>query len=85
MKSEIRRPKSERNPKPESRSKAGTFRDDELDEIRRRLNTAIHEIVLACHHVDQDRLEEASLALMTAQGTLDDMAQSITDRHSEAA
>lgn len=51
--------------------------DAEAQEIERQLNTAIHEIVFACQHVQQDDLDDASNALMTAQGTIEEVANLI--------
>lgn len=44
--------------------------DAQFEDIQRRLNTAIHEIVYACKHAEDDNLDDACTALVTAQETL---------------
>lgn len=45
---------------------ASALSDSQLDEVTRLLNLAIHEIVFACHHAEDDQLDESSNCLMTA-------------------
>jgi hypothetical protein len=53
--------------------------DIQFESIRRRINSAIHEIVFACKHAEDDHLADASDCLVTAQITLDQVAQEIVD------
>lgn len=53
--------------------------NDEFESVKRRLNAAIHEIVFACHHAEEDNLEDAANCLMTAQGVLEEVAREIVD------
>jgi hypothetical protein len=59
--------------------------DKEYESIEQRMNSAIHEIVFACKHAEDDELEEASDCLMTAQSVLDGVAQEIVNAHSKDA
>jgi hypothetical protein len=49
----------------------------EIEAIRASLNNAIHELVFACQHLDQDDMEDASVCLMTAQGTIESVANQL--------
>jgi hypothetical protein len=49
----------------------------EINEIRASLNNAIHELVFACQHLDQDDMEDAAVCLMTDQGTIESVANQL--------
>jgi hypothetical protein len=51
--------------------------DAEIEEMKASLNNAIHELVFACQHLDQDDMEDASVCLMTAQGTIETVANRV--------
>ena len=53
------------------------FTDNEVDELERQANRAIHEIVFACHHVGEEDYESAANALLTAQDLLDRVAEKV--------
>jgi hypothetical protein len=55
------------------------MKDSDLDLIRSSLNNAIHELVFAVQHADQGDLEDATNCLMTAQGTIDQVAELLVD------
>ena len=59
------------------------FTDERVEEIRRQLNSAIHELVFAVQAADQDDPEMAANALLTAQGTIEEVATSINRLMSE--
>ncbi len=48
----------------------GLFTDAECAEIVRLANLAIHEVVFTGQHIEDDQIEEAQQALMTAQSNL---------------
>jgi hypothetical protein len=54
--------------------------DAEFEEFKRRLNEAIHEIVFAAQHLDQDDTDEALTCLVTAGGTLEEVANEIASK-----
>lgn len=47
-------------------------------EIERLCNCAIHEIVFAVQHSDQDDVDDACQCLMTAQGNLERVAEMLS-------
>lgn len=51
--------------------------DKEFEEIRSRLNTAIHEIVFACQFAEDDQLDSAGDCLVTAQATIETVAEQL--------
>ena len=61
-----------------------TLTDREFEDIKRLINATIHELVMACHHAEEDQLEEAQNALMTAQGNLDRVAEGLVNDPSSA-
>ncbi len=44
--------------------------DKEFEAMKALINTTIHELVFACHHMEDDEIESAQDALITAQGNL---------------
>lgn len=53
--------------------------DQQFEALKASLNSAIHELVFAVKHLEEDQLEEASSSLMTAQGTIDTVAQQVVE------
>lgn len=51
--------------------------DQEFEALKASLNNAIHEIVVTCQHLENDHFAQAAQALMTAQDTLDRVADEI--------
>lgn len=51
--------------------------DAKFEELKASMNAAIHEVVFACAHLEQDELDDAAQGLMTAQDTLDRVAEAI--------
>jgi hypothetical protein len=51
--------------------------DAQHESIEQRLNRAIHELVFAIKHAEDDELTEASECIMTAQSTIDEVAAEI--------
>lgn len=51
----------------------------EFEAAKASLNNAIHELVFACQHLDQDDLEDAAQCLMTAQGTIEAVANKVAE------
>jgi hypothetical protein len=49
----------------------------EIEAMKASLNNAIHELVFACQHMDQDDMEDAAVCLMTAQGTIESVANQL--------
>lgn len=44
--------------------------DAQFESIKARLNSAIHELVFAVQHAEDDNLDDAATCLVTAQGTI---------------
>jgi hypothetical protein len=62
------------------RRRAGTARhltDAQFEALQASLNTAIHEIVFACQHACDDEFDDACTCLVTAQGTMDRVADAL--------
>ena len=53
--------------------------DKKFESVKERLNSAIHEIVFAVQHVEDDNLEDAGTCLVTAQGTIEHVAEELID------
>jgi len=51
--------------------------DAKFEELKGRLNNAIHEIVFACHHLEDDQLDDAATCLVTAQATVENVAEEV--------
>ena len=49
--------------------------DADFEGMQTTINATIHELVFVCKFIEDDQLEEAQNALMTAQGNLDELAQ----------
>lgn len=47
--------------------------DGRFTEFERLANVTIHELVYACHHAEDDQLEEAADGLITASGNIDQL------------
>jgi hypothetical protein len=45
--------------------------DAKFEALKGRLNSAIHELVFACQHLEQNDLDDAANCLMTAHGTIE--------------
>lgn len=45
--------------------------DAQFESIKTRLNAAIHELVFAVKHAEEDQLDDAATCLVTAQGTIE--------------
>lgn len=54
-----------------------TLSDTEYEAVRASLDNAIHELVHACRHLEEDDAESAAQALMTAQGTIEEVANQV--------
>lgn len=54
-----------------------TLTDQEYEAHKSSLNNAIHELVFACQHIEQADLDDAANCLMTAQGTIEQVAEAI--------
>jgi len=52
-----------------------TLSDQKFEELKGRLNNAIHEIVFACQLLEDNQIDEAVTCLVTAQGTIDGVAE----------
>ena len=51
--------------------------DAKYEELKARLNNAIHEIVFACHHLEDDQLDDTATCLCMAQHTICNVADEI--------
>lgn len=51
--------------------------DEQIERLRSSLNNAIHELVFACQHIDQGDIEDAEQCLTTAQGTIEQVGESL--------
>ena len=51
--------------------------DAKYEAIKARLNAAIHELVFACQHLEQDEPDDAAVCLMTAQGTIESVSEEL--------
>jgi hypothetical protein len=51
--------------------------DEQFEAIKTSLNQAIHELVFAVHHAEEDRLDDAATCLVTAQGTIESVAEQL--------
>lgn len=58
--------------------------DKKFESVKERLNSAIHEIVFAVQHAEDDNLEDAGTCLVTAQGTIDHVAEELIDASYQA-
>ena len=47
--------------------------DGQFESIKDRLNSAIHELVFAVQHAEDDNLDDAATCLVTAQGTIEEV------------
>lgn len=61
---------------------SATISDRQFRRIERLINATIHELVFACNHAEANGIEEASDAIMTAQGNLDTIA-AIISKHTD--
>ena len=52
--------------------------------MKRLIDSTIHELVFACHYAEDDEIESAQNALMTAQGNLERVAEDLL-KHDDAA
>ncbi len=52
--------------------------DEAFTEIERLLNCAIHELVFASHHAEEDQPDEAADCLVTARMNIDRVLESIS-------
>ncbi len=59
--------------------------DAEFEALKGRLNSAIHEIVFACQHLDKDDLDDALTCMVTAGSTIEAVANEVAEREQEAA
>jgi hypothetical protein len=57
---------------------SATITDTDAAEIERLANCAIHEIVFANHHAQDDEIEEAQDCLIIAQSNLTSIADLLT-------
>lgn len=60
-------------------SKPAPVTDAQFEGLKTRLNDTIHELVFACQFLDDDQLEDAANALMTAQGTVEECAEEVAN------
>lgn len=51
--------------------------DDQFEAIKASLNNAIHELVFAVQHASDDNLEDAATCLVTAQSTIEGVAEQL--------
>lgn len=51
--------------------------DVEFRDLRESINNAIHELVFAAKHLEDDQVEDAAQCLMTAQGTIETVAERV--------
>ena len=51
--------------------------DQDFTAIKETINTTIHELVMACHHAENDEIDEAQNCLMTCHGNLENVAQEL--------
>ena len=58
--------------------------DKEFESMKRLIDSTIHELVFACHYAEDDEIESAQNALMTAQGNLERVAEDLL-KHDDAA
>lgn len=54
--------------------------DAEFDGLKAQVNSAIHELVFACQHLEQGDLDDALTCITTAQGTIEAVAVEIASR-----
>jgi len=58
-------------------------KDTDYERMKSSLNSAIHELVFACQHLENDEVGDAAQCLMTAQGTTDLVAQAVAKLEEE--
>ncbi len=64
------------------RANVRTLTDEEFQSLRESINNAIHELVFAAKHLEEDQIEDAANCLMTAQGTIESVAEQVAGRES---
>lgn len=57
--------------------------DAEFEAFKGRLNSAIHELVFACQHLDQDDLDDALTCMVTAGSTIEAVANEVAELESQ--
>lgn len=53
--------------------------DAEFESLKSSLNQAIHELVFAVQHLEFDEFDDASQCLVTAQGTIETVAERVVE------
>jgi stress response protein SCP2 len=53
--------------------------DEQLEAIKASLNNAIHELVFAVQHASQDDFDDAATCLVTAQSTIESVAEQLVE------
>jgi hypothetical protein len=53
--------------------------DQEFEAHKASLNSAIHELVFAVKHLDDDNVDDALTCLTTAQGTIEAVAEACVE------
>ena len=53
--------------------------DKQFETLKSSINTTIHELVMACHHAEEDDIESAQNCLMTCQGNLEEVAAKLVE------
>lgn len=54
--------------------------EHEFEAWKARLNDSIHELVFAVQHLSQDDIDDALTCLVTAQGTLEAVAEELSKK-----
>ena len=56
--------------------------DEQFEEIRTTINTTIHELVMACHHAEEDEIDEALDCLVTCQSNIESVTTQLVPHDS---
>jgi predicted RecB family endonuclease len=57
--------------------------DQQFEAVKESINNTIHELVMACHHAEEDEIESAQECLMTCQGNLETVAAALQESPSQ--